>query len=202
MRRGWKAKPQRWQRGSRCGARGRWRKRFRWRRWKSWMRLCRNASRRCMCRPQHWSRRSRKRGKAWRALSRPCPEYGDAATGTQVEAQVGDLSEMSGYAIRTCCPDAAGLRPTGSMRSRKRDWCVSRSRRKSGRRRGQDWKGVHLTLASADPGSGLQPSNLPNWTLRKVEHMPGRSPRARHGAGGDGRGPNMMMKAAPPLRCP
>ena len=37
---------------------------------------------------------------------------------------------------------------------------------------GQDWKGVHLTLASADPGSGLQPGSLPNWTLRKVEHMP------------------------------
>ena len=32
-------------------------------RWKSWMRLCRNASRRCMFRPQHWSRRSRKRGR-------------------------------------------------------------------------------------------------------------------------------------------
>ena len=65
---------------------------------------------------------------------------------------------------------------------------------------GQDWKGVHLTLASADPGSGLQPGSLPNWTLRKVEHMPralAASPVMEQAA--MDAAPNMMMKAAPPL---
>ena len=65
---------------------------------------------------------------------------------------------------------------------------------------GQDWKGVHLTLASADPGSGLQPGSLPNWTLRKVEHMPralAASPVMEQAA--MDAAPNMMMKAAPPV---
>ena len=58
---------------------------------------------------------------------------------------------------------------------------------------------MHLTLASADPGSGLQPGSLPNWTLRKVEHMPralAASPVMEQAA--MDAAPN-MMKAAPPV---
>ena len=178
MRRGWKAKPQRWRRGSRCGARAHWRKRFRWRRWKSWMRLCRNASRRCMCRPQHWSRRSRKRGKAWRALSRPCPNTAMRRRAPRSRRRSAISPEMSGYAIRTCCPDAAGLRPTGSMRSRKRDWCVSRSRRKSGRRRGRTGRACILRwlppIRAADCSrAACRTGRCGRWSI-----CPGRSPRA------------------------
>ncbi|MFQ9867179.1 MAG: hypothetical protein ACLRWP_09420 [Bilophila wadsworthia] len=132
-------------------------------------------------------------------LEQALSEYGDAATGTQVEAQVGDLSGNVGYAIGTCCPDAAGLRPTGSMRSRKRDWCVSRSRRKSaGDGAGLEGRASYAGFRRS--GSGLQPGSLPNWTLRKVEHMPralAASPVMEQAA--MDAAPNMMMKAAPPV---
>lgn len=64
----------------------------------------------------------------------------------------------------------------------------------------QDWKDVHLTLASADPGSGLQPGSLPNRTLRKVKYMPRvliTSPVMERAAMDVT--PNMIMRVAPPV---
>mgnify|MGYP000175854884 FL=1 len=122
-------------------------------------------------------------------LEQALSEYGDAATGTQVEAQVGDLSGnvrvRYSYMLSGC-----GWSPAYRFDAEPEKGLVRFTQQAEIRQAtGQDWKGVHLTLASADPGSGLQPGSLPNWTLRKVEHMPGARREPRHGAGGDGRGP-------------
>lgn len=153
-----------------------------------------------MCRPQHWSRRSRKRGEGVARLEQALSEYGDVATGTQVEAQVGDLSGnvrvRYSYMLSGC-----GWSPAYRFDAEPEKGLVSFTQQAEIRQAtGQDWKGVHLTLASADPGSGLQPGSLPNWTLRKVEHMPralAASPVMEQAA--MDAAPNMMMKAAPPV---
>ena len=105
-------------------------------------------------------------------LEQALSEYGDAATGTQVEAQVGDLSGnvrvRYSYMLSGC-----GWSPAYRFDAEPEKGLVRFAQQAEIRQAtGQDWKGVHLTLASADPGSGLQPGSLPNWTLRKVEHMP------------------------------
>lgn len=124
----------------------------------------------------------------------------DAATGTQVEAQVGDLSGnvrvRYSYMLSGC-----GWSPAYRFDAEPEKGLVRFTQQAEIRQAtGQDWKGVHLTLASADPGSGLQPGSLPNWTLRKVEHMPralAASPVMEQAA--MDAAPNMMMKAAPPV---
>ena len=133
-------------------------------------------------------------------LEQALSEYGDAATGTQVEAQVGDLSGnvrvRYSYMLSGC-----GWSPAYRFDAEPEKGLVRFTQQAEIRQAtGQDWKGVHLTLASADPGSGLQPGSLPNWTLRKVEHMPralAASPVMEQAA--MDAAPNMMMKAAPPV---
>ncbi len=133
-------------------------------------------------------------------LNRALSEYGDAAMASRIEAQVGDLSGTVrvrySYTLSGC-----GWSPAYRFDAEPEKGLVHFTQQAEIRQStGQDWKGVHLTLASADPGNGLQPGGLPIWTLRKVEHMPralAAAPVMEQSA--MDAVPNMAMKAAAPI---
>lgn len=111
-------------------------------------------------------------------LEQALSEYGDAATGTQVEAQVGDLSGnvrvRYSYMLSGC-----GWSPAYRFDAEPEKGLVRFTQQAEIRQAtGQDWKGVHLTLASADPGSGLQPAACRTGRCGRWSICPGRSPRA------------------------
>lgn len=133
-------------------------------------------------------------------LEQALSEYGAAAMGTQVEAQVGDVTGTVrvryAYMLSGC-----GWSPAYRFDAEPEKGLVRFAQQAEIRQAtGQDWKDVHLTLASANPGGGLQPGGLPIWKLRKLEHMPralAASPVMEQAA--MDAAPNMMMKAAPPI---
>ena len=105
-------------------------------------------------------------------LEQALSEYGDAAEGTRIEAQVNDLSGTVrvrySYMLSGC-----GWSPAYRFDAAPEKGLVRFTQQAEIRQAtGQDWKDVHLTLASSDPGSGLQPGSLPEWTLRKAAGMP------------------------------
>lgn len=133
-------------------------------------------------------------------LEQALSEYGAAAMGTRVEAQVGDVTGAVrvryAYMLSGC-----GWSPAYRFDAEPEKGLVRFAQQAEIRQAtGQDWKGVHLTLASANPGNGLQPGGLPAWKLRKVTHMPralAASPVMEQAA--MDAAPNMAMKAAPPI---